>query len=537
MGKSTLYNRVVGSRKAVVEDVAGVTRDRSYSYVERFAVPFYLVDSGGLEKDPAEELQQFVVEQAILAAEEADLILAIFDGKDGCQEGDRDVVELLRQYDKPILFGVNKCDGVEQGVATADFYSLGLEEIQHFSALHGRGVSDFIEQALRLLPNYSPLCDSAKAAREREEAIISAAEQEVQVDEPEVDDDMPLLKGGDAQPADREKTESAEPCHISVVEPDFAPVFIPGETELSEDEYDRRFGLLDRASREFSATDSEEAFVRDDGTEDDNLPELECISVAIIGRPNVGKSTLLNTLTGEQRAVTSPMAGTTRDAIDMKIRREGQDYLLIDTAGLRRKARISDKVEKYAVFRAMGAINRCDVAVILLDAVAGPTEQDAKIVGLAHDQGKGIVLLVNKWDIVEKDHRSVQEYKQRIRDTFKFSPYAPVLFVSAKTGKRCPKVISTVREVAQERAKRVPTMSLNRVLKAAQQRMNTQHYRGRPIRLLYGTQIDTAPPRFLLFFNFPHAVHFSILRFIKNAIREEFGFSGTDIKLVTRKRA
>ena len=265
--------------------------------------------------------------------------------------------------------------------------------------------------------------------------------------------------------------------------------------------------------------------------------EIPVIRIAIIGRPNVGKSTLLNAITRKDRAITSPVAGTTRDSIHEMVEFEGQNFELIDTAGMRKKGRIGDAIERYSVLRSLRAISECDVALVVLDAEDGPTEQDGKIVGLAHDQGKGIVIVVNKWDVVEKDHTSVKEFEARIRDEFKFSPYAPLFFISAKTGRRVNRPLEAALEVAKARRMRIGTHALNHLLKRELPRANAPTFRGRKLKLYYAAQVDVAPPRFMLVMNYPKEAHFSYLRFIKNVIRDRYGFSGTDIKLVTKRRS
>lgn len=514
VGKSTLFNRVCGSNRAVVEDIAGVTRDRNYAYVETFPVPFYVVDTGGFEKDPEGELQQLVVEQAVLAAEEADVVIAVFDAKTGVHPGDDDVVDLLRRYRKPVIFAANKCDGKEHEPSAAEFYQLGVDHVYGISALHNRGVKELIKEALHTLPDFEQLVTACAEAERREED----AAQQMEAVLPEITTEEEL-----EEPQAREVAEEEEPV--------FAPVYEGDETE----EYDRAYRLLPLDQSKPLAVLEREP-VGDEHEEREELPELRSIRIAIVGRPNVGKSTLLNTLIGEQRAITSPIAGTTRDSLNLTLKRDGQEFVLVDTAGLRKKARVSDKIEKYSTMRALHAISECDVAAVVLDAVEGPGEQDAKIVGLAHEQGKGIIIVLNKWDLVEKDHKAVQQFKQRLKEEFKFSPYAPILFASALTGKKCSKIFAEAKRVAVERAKRVSTYHLNRMLSRALQRVSAPSYRGQPIKLYYAAQVDSNPPRFVLFLNYPRQVHFSYLRFIKNAIREEFGFEGTDIKFVLRKR-
>ena len=536
VGKSTLFNRVLGARKAIVEDIPGVTRDRNYALIERFSVPFLLIDTGGFEKDPEEEIGKQVVEQTLMAAEECDIILALFDGSVGCQPGDEDVVALLRRYKKSVVYVVNKCDGAEQALRVADFYSLGVPELKDCSALHGRGVHELIETILQELPNYQALLSSTQARKDREreaakqaQSVADASADEYDEDEssgptaPWADDD-----GEEFEDFEEDGTDESAP-------PRFAPVYLPGEGE--EAEYVKQFRVRPLSEGVVSSDDAEP---EDDEAEDeeDYIPNIPLINIAIVGRPNVGKSTLLNTLTGERRAITSPVAGTTRDLLDLTITRDGQEYRIIDTAGLRKKARVEeDSIERYSTLRSLAALSECDVAVVMIDATTGVTEQDTKIVGLAHEQGKGLIYAVNKWDLMEKNHKTVHEFTKDLREALKFAPYAPVLFVSALSGRRCPRILEVAKEVAVSRAMRISTNRLNRLLKKAVLRLSPPVYRGRPIKLYYANQVDTAPPRFILFFNFPRALHFSYMRFLKNSIRDQYPFEGTDIKLVAKKRS
>lgn len=537
VGKSTLFNRIYGERKAIVEDFPGVTRDRLYAMVERYSVSFLLIDTGGIDSATDDQLSGQVKEQALIAAEEADVLLVLFDGAEGCQEGDREVVELLRRYPKPTYFVVNKCDGNEQALRKAEFYALGVDPLYDISALHGRRVADLVEEMLHALPNYTALRSSAIARREREAEGAKVAQRlaaedldaEAFLDDHEMDPDSDISVEDDIAEEGEELSE-----------PRFAPVYVPDESGMEEGEYDRTYRMLPlEESKPRVERPEPEDDLAEYGIAADDTPEpvhIDCIKIAIVGRPNVGKSTLLNTLTGDQRAITSPIAGTTRDNLDVTLRRDGQEFCIIDTAGLRKKARIHDAIERYSTLRAIGTLSECDVAVMVIDGATGPSEQDTKILGLAHERGVGIVIVVNKWDLVTKSHKTVHKFTENLRETFKFAPYAPILYVSAISGRRCPRIIETAREVAYERLKRVPTRRLNDILKRAMVRSAPSPYRGREIKMYYASQIDVAPPRFTLFFNYPRVLHFSFLRYLKNAIRGEFKFEGTEIKLVAKRR-
>lgn len=524
VGKSTLFNRIAGQRIAVVEDFPGVTRDRNYSFVEKnYSIPFYVVDTGGFELESEDVLQRFVAEQVRAAIDEADILFVLFDGRAGLHPGDKDVVDLLRGAKQKVYFLVNKCDGIEQAALKVDFYELGVDDLIDVSAEQGRGVTQLVENALQGIENYDSLVASFNARKHAEQLALDEAKMQMEIALKEA-----RLIGGDEE-EDEDDFEEDEIEEEEVEEnPTFAPVFIP-ETGESAAAYEKMNRLRAMPS-------SKQRIVEDIAAEPDAYTKIDTIRVAIIGRPNVGKSTFLNKILGEQRAITSPIAGTTRDSLDVTITRNGQQFCLIDTAGIRKKARVTDRIEKFSVFRSLQALSSCDVCMLVLDATTGPVEQDAKVLGIAHEEGKGVVIAINKWDLIEKDHKSVTKFKEQIKDVFKFTPYAPILFISALTGQRCPKVLDVVQTVAEERAKRVPTGRLNRILKRSFIRHVPPVYRGRPVKLYYGAQIMTSPPRFALFFNYPKAIHFSYLRYLKNSIREEFGFGGTDIKLALRKR-
>lgn len=428
VGKSTLFNALIGKRLSIVEDQPGVTRDRHYALVSRGDHPYTIIDTGGIAGDET-SLESAVRAQSQVAIAEADVIVAMFDGVAGVHPHDEIVVELLRRCSKPILWVVNKCEKEETRLSTGDFYALGIDDPIVISAAHRVGVRELSQKIEELLPQTEP------------------------------------------------------------IDPDAA------------------------------------------------LPEKP-IRIAIIGRPNVGKSSLVNRLLGEDRLVVSDIAGTTRDAVDSRLFWHGREFSLIDTAGLRKRARIdAGTVERFSNLRTLRALLMSDVAVLVLDATAGmPGEQDAKIAGLVHERGRALVIVVNKWDAIEKNHRSVQEYRQAVRTAFKFAPYAPIVFLSALTGRRCGGLLSEVMKVYENSTSRIKTGELNRVITRAFLQKPPPVVRGEPIKLYFATQIAVAPPVVVLFVNHPRKVNFSYQRYIKNQIREHFPFEGADIKLVFRKR-
>ena len=529
VGKSTLFNRLSGEKLAVVEDLPGVTRDRNFAFLDGFTIPCMLVDTGGFETDPESDLDKLVVEQTKLAIEESDIVLALFDGDAGLMPADEEVVQYLRRSGKKVFFAVNKVDGVEQIGKVSDFYQLGLQEISDISALHGQGVSTFFEEILNSVPEYDLIRKQVEEdKKERARLLEEAEEMQAQAEGYFGKADEELITEDDSQAGIEEEIE---PDLEEEVIPTFAPVYLPGEDEDESSSYikdNRLRALPPKAVRKKVEVEPTEG--------DEPTPEVELIKVAIIGRPNVGKSTLLNTLLGEQRAIASAIAGTTRDSINADVTVDGQRFMLVDTAGLRKKGKVTDTVERYSTMRAVASLSLADVAVIMIDAVEGPTEQDAKIAGLAHDQGRGVILVVNKWDAVaDKDHKSVKEYEIEVRRTIKFLHYAPIVFVSALTGKRCNRILEIARDVGYQRVRRISTGRLNTILERCVKKVSLSNFRGRPIKLYYGAQVATSPPRIALFFNYPRKVHFSSLRFMKNAIRDEFGFTGTDVKLILKR--
>jgi len=418
VGKSTLFNRILGRRMAIVEDIPGVTRDRNYADVSRYAKRFTLIDTGGFEPASNDRLLAQMREQSQLAMEEADIILFVMDGREGLNPADEEVAGMLRQVDKPVLFVVNKVDGPSQEAMLGEFYALGVGELYPISAEHRHGVGSLVDEVLDLLP--------------------------------EQDEDQDKLT----------------------------------ETRLS-----------------------------------------------IIGRPNVGKSSLVNRLLGYERVVANATAGTTRDSVDTPFIYNEKRYVLIDTAGIRRKGRVSQKLEKYSVIHALKALDRTHVALVVIDAEEGITDQDLTIAGYAHERGRAVILIVNKWDLVKKDNTTMGEYVKDVRDAFKFLPDSPIHFVSALTGQRINKIMADVEMVSDEFNRKVSTAELNRVLKDAEINHPPPMFRGRRLKLFYATQIAVRPPTFIIFVNKSEGIHFSYERYLMNCLRQAFGFVACPIRL------
>lgn len=423
VGKSTLFNRILGQRKAIVEDFPGVTRDRNYAEVTRFERPFTLIDTGGFEPMSEERILQQMREQSQLAIEEADVIVFLLDAQQGMTPSDQEVAAMLRKVEKPILYVVNKVDGDRQEQAAVDFYGLGIDELFCVSAEHGRGIHELTQTILERLP----------AVR--------------------------------MKPADEEITR-----------------------------------------------------------------------IAVIGRPNVGKSSLVNRLLGYERVVANPVAGTTRDSVDTPFVYNRKPYLLIDTAGIRRKGKVSQKLEKFSVVHALKAIERADIVLMVVDAVEGVTEQDLNVAGYAHEQGRALILVVNKWDAIEKDNQTLGRYVEKVRDNFKFMPYAPIVFVSALTGQRVAKIMGEVENVALEYSRKVTTGELNKFVEKAVASHPPAVYHGKRLKVFYAVQVGVRPPTFVLFVNKAEGFHFSYERYLNNKIRDAFGFQGTPIRLFFRDR-
>jgi len=423
VGKSTLFNRILGQRKAIVEDFPGVTRDRNYADVTRYDIPFTLIDTGGFEPVSEERMLIQMREQSQLAIEEADIILFVMDAREGLTPSDEEVAQMLRRVKKPVFYVVNKVDGDRQEDEAIEFYNLGIEHYFPVSAEHGRGVGDLVAAIMGELP---PVAH---------------------------DDD------------------------------------VDGEVRL-----------------------------------------------AVIGRPNVGKSSLVNKMLGYERVVANPTAGTTRDSVDTPFTYNGKRYTLIDTAGIRRKGRVSQKLEKYSIIQALKGMDRAHVVMLVIDAEEGITEQDLTIAGYAFDRGRAIVLVVNKWDTLTKDNHTMKKFTDEVRMEFKFLPFAPIMFVSALTGQRVAKIMDTVEEVAVQFNRKIATAQLNKVLQEAEQAHQPAMYHGKRIKFFYITQTAVRPPTFTIFVNKEQGVHFSYRRYLANKIRAPFGFLGCPIRINYRDR-
>lgn len=423
VGKSTLFNRLVGRRKAIVDDMPGVTRDRNYETVTRFDAPFILIDTGGFEPVSEDRLLQQMREQSRLAMEEADVIIFLMDGRAGLTPSDVEVVEMLRRVKKPVFYVVNKVDGEKLENEAADFYTLGVDALHTISAEHNRGVGDLMEEVVAALPNISN----------------SAADEDI-------------------------------------------------------------------------------------------------TKIAVVGRPNVGKSSLVNRLLGFERVVANPTPGTTRDSVDTRFSCNKKRYLLIDTAGIRRKGKTTQKLEKYSVVDSLRSIERADVALIVINAEEGVTEQDERIAGYAYEAGKGCIFVVNKWDAVEKDNRTLGKFVEQIKTEFKYLAFAPIVFVSAKSGLRINRVMEEVERVMAQYTKRVSTADLNRVFSEAIDTHHAPLSHGRRVKFYYSTQVGTKPPTFIVFTNQPEGVHFSYERYLINTFREAFDFTGTPLRIIFRGR-
>ncbi len=490
VGKSTLFNRFLGQRSAIVEDRARTTRDRLYGDAEWNGRRFVIVDTGGLELSPDDPIEARVQEQARLAIAEADVILFLVDAVSGPTPADLEAAEILRRAKAPVIVVVNKADNEKRELEAAEFHALGWDDTYAISASHGRGTGDLLDAIVWALPPES----EAELARKAREAEADAWADEV--------------AAGRLEPY----VVSAADAAIGAGEDDS-----DGSEDDDTDVEAKRWDAAMAAD-----TDGEPA------------------AIAFIGRPNVGKSSLLNALLGEDRAIVSEVPGTTRDAIDTRLAWGRSEVVLIDTAGIRRRGKVASgpSAERYSTLRALHALSRADVAVLVIDAVEGLTAQDSHVAGYVIEEGKGLVIAVNKWDLVaDKTDRTFDQYTEWIRNEAPFIDFAPIVSISAKTGQRVGRVLELAVDIWGERRKRIATGELNRVLAAATDRTPPPPVRGHRPRLFYATQAAVAPPTFVFFASDASAVHFSYRRYLENRLRETFGFDGTPIRLVFRDRS
>ena len=500
VGKSTLFNRIVGGRTAIVEDRARTTRDRLYGQAEWNGRRFIVVDTGGLERRPGDPIEAKVQEQARLAIDEADLVLFVVDAAAGETPADQEAAELLRGATVPIIVAINKADSERREYEGAEFHRYGWEDTYAISALHGRGTGDLLDTMVWALPPES----EEERERKRREA--------------EAEDEAELFALAEAQgvelPAVGEAPEGGAPA---------------GETPAGEPRPD---------GAPPAGPDTDVAAAWDRRTQADLEAARAPVAVAIVGRPNVGKSSLLNALLGEERVIVSEIPGTTRDAIDTEIEWNDRPVTLIDTAGIRRRGKVAGgpDSERFSALRALRALGRCDVAILVLDSVDGLTRQDAHVAGYVVEEGKGLVVALNKWDLVEKETGTFDDYAATVRREAPFLGFAPILAISAKTGQRVGRVLDAAMEIAAQRRRRVPTGELNRLLADATFRQAPPSVKGTRPKFYYATQAAVAPPTFVMFVSDADAVHFSYARYLENRIREAFDFGGTPIRLVFRTR-
>ncbi|MBT2642061.1 ribosome biogenesis GTPase Der [Bacillus sp. ISL-41] len=422
VGKSTIFNRIVGERISIVEDIPGVTRDRIYSSAEWLTHDFNIIDTGGIDLGDEPFLDQ-IRQQAEIAIDEADVIIFLVNGREGVTSADEEVAKILYRSNKPVVLAVNKIDNPEMRDMIYDFYALGFGEPFPISGSHGLGLGDLLDEAAKHFP------------------------------------------------------------------------------KNKEDEYDK-----------------------------------DAIKFSLIGRPNVGKSSLVNAILGEDRVIVSDIAGTTRDAIDSQVTYNGQKYVIIDTAGMRKKGKVYETTEKYSVLRALRAIERTDVVLVVINAEEGIIEQDKHIAGYAEEAGRAVIIVVNKWDAIEKDEKTMKEFEEQIRAHFQFLSYAPIVFLSAKTKKRIHTLMPMIDMASENHAMRVQTNILNEVVMDAIAMNPTPTDKGKRLKIYYATQVSVKPPTFVVFVNEPELMHFSYERFLENRIRDAFDFTGTPIKIFARQR-
>ena len=424
VGKSTLFNALAGEMISIVKDTPGVTRDRIYAEVTWLNHNFTLIDTGGIEPDSRDIILSQMREQAQIAIDTADVIIFLTDVRQGLQDSDSKVADMLRRSGKPVILAVNKVDNFDKFMADVyEFYNLGIGDPMPVSAASRLGIGD----------------------------------------------------------------------------------------------------MLDEVTKHFPASSKEE--------EEDDRPRI-----AIIGKPNVGKSSIVNKLLGKNRVIVSDIAGTTRDAIDTAVKYNGKEYVFIDTAGLRRKSKIREELERYSIIRTVTAVERADVVLMVIDATEGVTEQDAKIAGIAHERGKGIIIVVNKWDAIEKHDKTMYEYEKQIRQVLSYMPYAEIMYVSAQTGQRLPKLYEMIDMVMENQTLRVATGVLNEIMTEAVAMQQPPSDKGKRLKLYYITQVSVKPPTFVIFVNDKELMHFSYTRYLENKIRDTFGFKGTSLRFIIRER-
>lgn len=503
VGKSTLFNRLAGRRLSIVEDLPGVTRDRLYADAvweddDGEDVRYTIIDTGGFEADPETKLFAGIRTQAQIAVQEADVVMMLVDARAGPVPADREVASILRKSGRPVICAANKTDGPKQESYATEFYELGVEEVHPVSASHGIGVGamldalfarvdkDLIEQGKEAQRLFE--AEDAGLGIEALDEALAEAEDELGLDEDWVDEDDDDIEASDGQ---------------------------DGEEDADEDD--------DIAAR---ADERAVPIVA--------LPEV--LRIAVIGKPNAGKSSFVNKLLGTDRHLVSDLPGTTMDAVDSFLEHGGRNYRFIDTAGIRRKRSIDKQVEKYAVVSALRGLDRCDIAILLIDAIKGMTEQDLKVAAFAHDKGRAIIICVNKWDLAREAGMDAQEVALKIRDRAAFLSYAPIRFISAKTGRRVFDVLDTCADVAEQFFTRVPTSAVNRCVETAIRAHAPPVRAGRRVKIYFGTQVRTAPPTFVLATNDVDGVHFSYQRFLQNQFRDTFGFEGTPIRIFLRPR-
>ncbi len=425
VGKSTLFNALAGEMISIVKDTPGVTRDRIYVDVNWLNYNFTMVDTGGIEPESKDIILSQMREQAQIAIDTADVIIFMTDVKQGLQDADSKVADMLRRSHKPVILVVNKVDNFDKYMADVyEFYNLGIGEPYPISAASRLGLGDMLDEVIKHFP-----------------------------------DDK-------------------------------------------------------------------------DTSEEDDRPRI-----AIVGKPNVGKSSIINKLLGENRVIVSNIAGTTRDAVDTPVVRNGREYVFIDTAGLRRKSKIKEELERYSIIRTVSAVERADVVVLVIDAEEGVTEQDAKIAGIAHERGKGMIVAVNKWDAIEKNDKTIYEFTNKIKEILSFIPYAEYLFISAKTGQRLNKLFEVIDVVIENHSLRVATGVLNEIFMEAIAMQQPPSDKGKRLKLFYITQVSVKPPTFVIFVNDKELMHFSYTRYIENKVREAFGFAGTPLRFIIRERS